>query len=182
MTLSSYNYDQYDKAFEAVKAECPWLKPTDFHMNIAHESAHYYDNVGNIEFEKNTDKIIEQINKYRSSRGFPFGPVDILEKRYLKYVEKYVRSGVTPMRCHALSSSCFVDPSGVVYPCGMYDSPIANLRDHNFDLHKIWNLPQTIELQKEIWKYQCPQCWTPCEAYQSILGNLLGLRNRNTLI
>jgi MoaA/NifB/PqqE/SkfB family radical SAM enzyme len=44
MTLSSFNATEYDKAFAAVRKECPWLKPKDFHFNIAHESGHYYDN------------------------------------------------------------------------------------------------------------------------------------------
>ena len=30
-----------------------------------------------------------------------------------------------------------------------------------------------MQTQKEIWDYDCPQCWTPCEAYQSIMGNFL---------
>jgi radical SAM protein with 4Fe4S-binding SPASM domain len=80
------------------------------------------------------------------------------------------------MRCHALHSSCFVDSWGQVYPCGMFDARIAGLREHDFDLERIWNLPQTQQLQNEIWEYQCPQCWTPCEANQSLLGNLFGQR------
>jgi hypothetical protein len=31
-------------------------------------------------------------------------------------------------------------------------------------------------VQQEIWQGQCPQCWTACEAYQSILGNVLAGR------
>ena len=61
----------------------------------------------------------------------------------------------------------------------MYDAKIASLRDHDYDLRAIWNLPRTLELQKEIWDYKCPQCWTPCEAYQSILGNLVGIQNNS---
>ena len=34
--------------------------------------------------------------------------------------------------------------------------------------------------RREIWRGECPQCWTACEAYQSILGNL-GLRTRCVL-
>jgi hypothetical protein len=43
-------------------------------------------------------------------------------------------------------------------------------------LDPIWNAAETAELQGEIWKGQCPQCWTACEAYQSILGNVLAGR------
>jgi hypothetical protein len=43
-------------------------------------------------------------------------------------------------------------------------------------LDPIWNAAGTVQLQGEIWKGQCPQCWTACEAYQSILGNVLAGR------
>jgi radical SAM protein with 4Fe4S-binding SPASM domain len=177
MTLSSLNVHDYDKAFAAAKAECPWLTPTDFHMNIAHESAHYYGNQDLDVRITDTEEIISEVKRYKKLRGIPFTPTGIIEHRYLTNAEKYLRTGNTPVRCHALHSSCFVDSWGWVYPCGMFDAKIANLRDHEFDLAEIWNLKNAKQLQSEIWDYQCPQCWTPCEANQSLMGNLLGQRN-----
>jgi MoaA/NifB/PqqE/SkfB family radical SAM enzyme len=177
MTLSSLNADQYDNAFQAAKQECPWLTPKDFHINIAHESAHYYGNAGTVQIQDKR-RILQEVEKYRELRGASFSPINWIERRYLQYASRYLRTGTTPMRCHALHSSCFIDSWGYVYPCGMYDRKIASLRDYDFDLEAIWNLPATAELQKEIWNYQCPQCWTPCEANQSLLGNLFGLRDR----
>ena len=77
------------------------------------------------------------------------------------------------MRC---ASSCFIDPWGVVYPCITYSRPIGRLRETGMRLDPIWNAPRPRELQREIWEGQCPQCWTACEAYQSILGNVLAGR------
>ncbi len=176
MTISKYNAGEYEKAFEAVRDVYPRLTPRDFHMNVMHESTHYYGNDG--EGVGDTTKVIEEVSRYSSLRGTTLNPINYIERRYLKYVERYLRTGRTPMRCHALSSSCFIDPTGMVYPCSMYDAPIVGLREHNYDLGRIWNLERTRELQREIWGYKCPQCWTPCEAYQSIFGNLLGLRDR----
>lgn len=180
MTLSALNADEYDRAFAAAKTECPWLEPKDFHMNIAHESAHYYRNTGSGITNHDTERVVQQVGRYRSLRGLPLRPLDMLEWRYLKHAEKYLRTGLTPMRCHALHSSCFIDSWGNVYPCGMYNAKIANIRDHGLDLQAVWNLLRTRQLQQEIWEYRCPQCWTPCEAYQSLLGNLYGLTNRRT--
>ena len=42
----------------------------------------------------------------------------------------------------------------------------------DYDLGRIWRDPETREVQREIWDYKCPQCWTPCEAYQTIAGNM----------
>jgi radical SAM protein with 4Fe4S-binding SPASM domain len=180
MTLSSLNVHEYDRAFAAVKAECPWLKPTDFHINIAHESSHYYGNQDLDVKIKDTEEVISEVRRYRKLRGLPVSPTGLIEYRYLKYAEQFLRTGETPMRCHALHSSCFVDSWGWVYPCGMFDAKIENLREHDFELEKIWNLEKAKQLQSEIWDYQCPQCWTPCEANQSLLGNLFGHRNTKT--
>jgi MoaA/NifB/PqqE/SkfB family radical SAM enzyme len=174
MTLSALNADQYDRAFAAAKAECPWLTPRDYHMNVVHSSSHYYGNDTSASLEVDKGILAQQLARYRLARGLPRGIVDYVERQYLRHAQQYLRTGVTPMRCHALRSSVFVDSWGDVYPCGMYDAKIASLRDHNFDLGRIWELPETLRLQQEIWDYKCPQCWTPCEANHTILGNLLG--------
>ena len=106
--------------------------------------------------------------------------MNYLERSYLKQVRRYLETERTPMRCHALRSSCFIDSWGNVFPCTIYDQKIGNLRESEFDLARIWNSERARTLQKEIWEYQCPQCWTPCEAYQSIVGNFLRLRQRRT--
>jgi radical SAM protein with 4Fe4S-binding SPASM domain len=77
------------------------------------------------------------------------------------------------MHCHALSASCFIDSWGNVFPCTIYNKKIGSLRDVDYDLNTLWHSEQAKQLQQEIWHDQCPQCWTPCEAYQSILGNAL---------
>ena len=181
MTLSSLNVGRYEVAFAAAKRECPWLTPRDYHMNVVHESTHYFGNDGLRDLrDERRQEILRDVTAYRESRGVPRSVVDFVERRYLANVAGYLASGTTPMRCHALRSSCFVDSWGNVYPCAMYDAKIANLRDHAFDLEAIWNLPRTRQLQEEIWDYRCPQCWTPCEAYQSIFGNLLGRHDTRT--
>jgi MoaA/NifB/PqqE/SkfB family radical SAM enzyme len=177
MTLSRHNADQYDNAFAAAKAECPWLTPRDFHMNVAHESGHYYGNDDLNVRDDATETMIEQVNQYRDHRGFSFSPTNWLERRYLKRVERYLRQSKTPVRCHALRSSCFIDPWGQLYPCGMYDAKLGSLRDHEYRLEALWNRQETRDMQERIWNYDCPQCWTPCEAYQSLLGNVFGTRD-----
>jgi hypothetical protein len=64
----------------------------------------------------------------------------------------------------------------VVYPCITYSNPMGRLRDTGMRLAPIWEAADTRRTQREIWEGQCPQCWTACEAYQSILGNVLAGR------
>jgi len=175
MTLSTYNADQFERTFAAAQRECPWLTYEDFHVNIYHTS-YYYGNEDLKLSPQQYEQLIGEVNRYRARRPLQLHPISYLEHSYLKRVERYIRSGRTPIRCHALRSSCFLDPSGNVYPCGMYDRLLGNLRDHAYDLRPIWQLPETQKVQQEIWQAQCPQCWTPCEAYQSIMGNFLQFR------
>jgi MoaA/NifB/PqqE/SkfB family radical SAM enzyme len=173
MTLSGHNADQIELAFRAAQKECAWLTYDDFHVNIAHVSGHYYGNEGqdpNRGFQK---VMIEELGQYLGHRRARLDPMTYLEKKYLTRIPYYLQTGRTPIRCQALRSSCFIDPWGNIYPCGMYDHVLGNLKENNYDLSRIWNSGQGRRLQREIWKYQCPQCWTPCEAYQTILGALL---------
>jgi len=77
--------------------------------------------------------------------------------------------------CKALSVSCFIDPYGTIYPCTIFNKKLGNLRQANYNLKKIWNSKKSAEVRKLIKENKCPGCWTPCEAYQTILGNLINL-------
>ncbi len=174
MTLSGENVDHFPAAFAAAKREIPDLEYRDFHVNIVHESEHYLHNP-DLKLRQGVDPaaLARATEEYAQLRGFGLSPVNYLERAYLKRVRKYLETGRTPMRCHALRSSCFIDSWGNVYPCTVYDRKVGNLRESDYDLARIWMSDETAELQKEIWDYKCPQCWTPCEAYQSIMGNFL---------
>jgi MoaA/NifB/PqqE/SkfB family radical SAM enzyme len=174
MTLSAANVDHYPVAFAAARREVPDLRHDEFHCNIVHESPHYLGNT-DLGLKRTVDrgKLAAAIERYAHLRGIPRGPVGYLERTYLKNVRRFLETGRTPMRCHALSASCFVDSWGNVFPCTIYDRKIGSLRDVDYDLHRLWTTAEADTLQREIWDYDCPQCWTPCEAYQSIMGNFV---------
>jgi radical SAM protein with 4Fe4S-binding SPASM domain len=173
MTLSAMNVTHFPEAFAAAKREVPDLEVRDFHVNIVNEG-HYLHNA-DLALKRRVDPetLARETEAYALLRGFGIGPVDYLERTYLSHVRRYLETGRTPMRCHAMRSSCFVDSWGNVYPCTIYDRKIGSLRDVDYDLARIWQSDEAAKLQQEIWDYDCPQCWTPCEAYQSIMGNVL---------
>ncbi|MBK7975056.1 MAG: radical SAM protein [Deltaproteobacteria bacterium] len=176
-TLSRHNAGQLERCFDAARAELPELTWDDFHVNVAHRSEHYYGNhesdlVGDADAAIRADLVL-----FRSHRRPPFHPVAFLEHEYLRRLGRFLDGGRTPVRCHALRSSCFLDPFGEVYPCSLYSRPIGNVRDAGYDLRAIWDRAETRRLQRAIWDGDCPHCWTPCEAYQSILGSLLNPAN-----
>ena len=176
MTLSSYNAGQFQQTFEACAREIPDLSIDDVHLNIAQLSEHYYGNEGGATFVLDQATARAELRGYRDRRGRPRSLPQLLEDTYLKYLDEFLQTRQTPMPCHSLRASCFVDPWGVVYPCISYSRPIGRLRETGMRLDPIWNAAETAQLQREIWSGDCPQCWTACEAYQSILANVLAGR------
>jgi radical SAM protein with 4Fe4S-binding SPASM domain len=139
-----------------------------------HESPHYLGNTDlDLGAKVDREKLAAAIEEYAHLRGRPHSPVGYLEHAYLSKVRRYLETGRTPMRCHALSASCFVDSWGNVFPCTIYDRKVGSLREVDYDLARLWNTPEADQLEREIFDYHCPQCWTPCEAYQSIMGNFV---------
>lgn len=180
MTLSTHNLGQFDRTFAACARECPGLGVDDIHLNVAQRSSHYYANTDLAAVDPDPMSARAEIKKYRNLRGHARTPQQFLENTYLRHLDRYLETGRTPMPCHALRASCFIDPWGVVYPCITYSRPIGRLRETGMRLDPIWNDAKTARVQQEIWNGQCPQCWTACEAYQSILGNALSFRRAPT--
>lgn len=180
VTLSTHNAGQFERTFAACAHACPGLTVDDVHLNIAQRSSHYYGNAEGEAFAPDAMAARVEMKAYRELRGAPRSPRQVLENAYLKHLDRFLATGRTPMPCHALRASCFIDPWGVVYPCITYSRPVGRLRDTGMRLEPIWNAPGTQRLQHEIWNGGCPQCWTACEAYQSILGNALAFRRTST--
>jgi radical SAM protein with 4Fe4S-binding SPASM domain len=178
VTLSAYNAGRFAETFAACARHCPGLTIDDVHLNVAQVSGHYYGNDGLNGMAPTREQVQRELAEYRRLRGRPRKAKHLLERAFLSYLDDYVKTGRTPMPCHALRASCFVDPWGVVYPCISYSKPLGRLRETGMRLEPIWNAAETIQVQQEIWQGQCPQCWTACEAYQSILGNVLAGRLR----
>lgn len=173
MTLSARNAGAVERTFDACAAACPGLSRRDLHVNAMQLSDHFYGNLDAAALRPRQDDVLAAVREARRVRGLPISPSAWLETRYLKHLERFLGTGRTPMRCHALRSSAFVDPWGVVFPCLTYSRPLGSLRDTGMALVPIWESAGVRRVQQEIWDGRCPQCWTACDAYPSILGNAL---------
>ena len=176
-TLSKLNLGKFNETVLAVQRRFPQVKYEDFHMNIAHTSDHYYNNSNfNIGVDTKKEEFISEVEAFRVKKKKLFNPINNLENKYLTHAKKFISTGITPIDCKSLSSSVFIDPYGNVFPCSIWDKKIGNIRDFNYDLVALLRNNIVKELLGQIQEKKCPNCWTPCEAYQSILGNLLKLK------
>ena len=170
MTLSGKNYNLIEETYQSLKKEIPDFKRSDLHFNIAHHSS-FYDNL-----EVNlglTTKISQKLKEFLRKKEKKLSGIWFLESRYQKLIPKYLKTHASPLPCQALSASVFIDPEGNIYPCTMWNKKIGSLTDFGFDLKEVWQQARVMNLREKIKERQCLGCWTPCEAYQAILGNLI---------
>lgn len=169
-TLSPLNHESFSDFYATLKTEIPDLTPHDIHLNFFHQSSHYYHLEGEKTLAPSSVATIENVEKLRNR--FSLNPVDFLESEYLRLAKQWLKTGKTPVPCHAVRTSCFVDSWGNVFPCTIYDKKLGSLRENDYDLNRILNSPLADEARSDAEKLHCPNCWTPCEAYQMILSNL----------
>lgn len=171
MTLYARNAHLIDDTIAAVRQTVPAFERSDLHLNIGHESAHYFDNVGRL--SGGEGDIVAALEAHRGALGGSWYPVRFLEDRYQALVDRYYRTRKSPLPCTALASSCFIDPYWNLFPCSIWDRSIGNLREGGFDLGALWHAAETRALRQDVVNEQCPHCWTPCEAHPTILANLV---------
>ncbi|NTV23314.1 MAG: radical SAM protein [Nanoarchaeota archaeon] len=173
MTLSKYNISSIGQTLAEVKKEIPVFDERSLHINIAHSSEVYYENRDDYkDFSISAEDYKAYVIPFIRRRALSFSPVQMLEQKYQGKIIKYLESKKVPMTCRSLDVSCFIDSKGIVYPCGFFNHPVGSLREHDFDLIHILRSKKSMDLIQEIRKKKCPNCWTPCEAYQTILGGV----------
>jgi MoaA/NifB/PqqE/SkfB family radical SAM enzyme len=169
-TLSPFNVNHFENFIEELKDYIPNLKYSNIHLNIYHYSENLYSNKPLCVDKKKITNLIEDFVK---KKGFSFlNPISLLEYTYMKNIKNYLSNNRSPFKCKSGRISCFIEPTGNVYPCTGYNVVLGNLRKNDLDLSKILSNEKSILLSKKIRNGKCPHCWTPCEAYQNILSNL----------
>lgn len=171
MTLLAKNAARVDDTMDAIRAVIPDFGRRELHLNIGHESGHYYDNLG---YRQPTHhgEVLRAVEDHRRQTGSALQPVAFLENRYQGLIAKYYETGRSPLPCTALSSSCFIDAYWNLFACSIWTEKVGNLRDARFDLGALWDSDRRRGLREEVVAERCSHCWTPCEAYPTILGNL----------
>ncbi len=177
-TLSGENAQAADRIFIEARKVIPGLSRDEIHWNFAQESAHYYANTGDVDGGDVNARYVQ----LRSLAGdglsggqdwaSRWNPLSLVDRRYRDHLGAFIQTGRSPMPCQALRSTAFLGPTGMLYPCITWDRPLGNLRDHDYDLKRLWKSPAVDGVAREVHAGDCPQCWTPCEAVPALLGSL----------
>lgn len=171
-TIQEANIGLFDETLSEAAAALGAISANDFHVNVAHHSGHFYANAPlEKELAGRLWAELEAISLLRDHGKLD--PVAMLEHRYQGLGRRYLEAPAkSPLQCQALAASLFMSPSGRVYPCTIFDSPVGDIRRFDYDISALWATRPRGRMRAEIKAGRCPGCWTPCEAYQSILGSL----------
>lgn len=181
LTLYPQNVELIEETYQAAKRIYAPLKRSDMHLNVPHQSEHYY---GNSQVKINTSDyasvLTAAIRKFRNKTGISgiLSGVNLMEHLYQKKIPEYFSNKKSPLVCQALQSSVYISEKGMVYPCTIWNKPLGNMSDYGHDLSAIAKSETYQKARQEILRKHCPNCWTPCEAFTSILGSIpQALRN-----
>lgn len=169
-TISPSNLHSFEETYMSLKEVYPKLKFDDITVNIFQKSSFYYENQ-NLQSIDN-DKLINEINKILKMDKDNGSINNFLRRVYLKLYLKYINTNKCPLKCQALSSTCFLDPYGNLFPCSVYNKRLFDIKDASRDFVNTWNTDYAKRLSYECSNYMCPSCWSPCDAYSAIIGSL----------
>ena len=182
MTLFATNHSKIRETIEELRGRIPGFDLSQFHVNLAHRSGHYYSNT--IISRTVIPEMRQSLEDYRALRRAEHQrrswksrlrsyPIEWIEDRFHSLAQHYLTTHQTPLDCAALMASCFLDEKGVLYPCSIWGEPVGSIRDVDYDLKKLLASDRAHELRQKIRAKQCAHCWTPCEAYQTIAAQVL---------
>ena len=173
MTLVPANVDAVDATVAALRAEIRGFRYGDLHVNFAHTSAHYFDNAGMTRTP--AAALSGALERLVRSKGRPTDPVALIERLYLELVPEHLATGNSPLPCRSAELSAYIAPDGTTYACTIDPRPIGALADHDYDLTALWRTQRRRELAADAYAGRCVGCWTPCEAYQTLLASPVAL-------
>lgn len=161
-TLSPLNAGQLRRLIDDLNSHglSPHCTLTIFHVGGLYHNLNSSIKLDKLDMEAAL-RDIAACRKYGSTDGFP---MDVVRNIYLHYSKHFLAYGRAPMSCVALRDSLFIDPYGNIHPCIILGEKVTHYRDLTKDF---------IERgMKSYWKNRyrdCKRCWTPCEAYPSII-------------
>jgi Fe-coproporphyrin III synthase len=168
-TVGPANRDALDDLGVALRRELPGFEDRHWHWNLYQVSALFFGNAPLPGADRAAD--LRLVARHLRRRWPPRSPVDLMELGFLINLRVWLAGEPLGMACQALHSACFVAADGTLYPCHVWDRPIADLRARGFALAALWAEAPTRAARRGAVNLDCGGCFTPCEAYPTLVGS-----------
>ena len=163
VTVSKYNLKELNAIIDSFNR-----KRIPFTLTFAQESE-FYENIDKKVMLSQNDRIA-LANILRKIKIPMYKKQDLIKRMFKKLAIRSFENPGQPIPCYSSWASVRIDPYGNVYPCIILNDIIGNLKENDLDLKKTLMNSNIKAIQKRIKNNGC-SCWTPCEAYQTILQN-----------
>jgi MoaA/NifB/PqqE/SkfB family radical SAM enzyme len=100
-------------------------------------------------------------------------PEDLVTRRYLASLPGFLRSGRAPLPCAAGYASLSITPEGEVRRCDSLDEALGRAQDFDFDLPLLLGSDRARRAFAA--RPDCRACWTPCQAYPTLMCHPLSM-------
>ncbi len=175
-TMTRFNQGQLEKTYDEVKRLVPEITHNTFHINVGALSDIYYSNSSTGEsILADRTVLSREIAGFISKREKTVRDVALIERAFLRNLVKYVQTGEMPMKGRSLDASLFMDSYGNIYPSIMWGRKIGGIRESGYSLEPLWHNKEAKTVRALIKEGKEPKCWTACEAYQTLVGNVKSL-------
>ncbi len=166
-TVGPDNRAALDELREALCWEIGAFRDRRWHWNLVQHSAHFFGN----EAGEAAAEDVALVREHLRRRLPPRSPVDLMEAAFLAHKQAVVAGESLGLPCHALHGGAFIAADGTLYPCHVYDRPLADLRGCGFDVAGVWGSDEVRAAREDVLSLACGGCFTPCEAYPTLAGS-----------
>lgn len=168
-TVTGENLDGIRALADQLPSLLPGFDLRRWHVNLQERSKHFFGNETLAPLAR--DQALAAVQFIEAQRGAPLDGFALAEWLFLRNLRRHIISGRTPVPCQAGRATVHMAADGTVYPCHILDTPLGNLRDEDFDLPRL--LASAPARRVIAGLRGCTLCWTPCEAYHSLLASPL---------
>ena len=171
-TVGPDNVDALGELESALAADVRAWSPGLWHWNLGQVSSHFFGN-GPEHVALPKERAAALVRGQLRRRWPPKGPVDLMELGFLALLPGFVEGRGAGLTCPSLHSTCFVSADARLYPCHVWDRPVVDLRELDFDVAAAWSSPAVREARAGVKRLDCGDCFTPCEAYPRLAASPL---------
>ncbi len=169
-TVGPDNRDALERTRESLRRDLPGFDDRHWHLNLCQISSHFY---GNDDLAPRLDGRGDRafVRRQLRRRLPPRGAMEVMEVAFLAQLHAHLGGRAVTAPCAALDTTCFVSADGRLYPCHLYDRPLADLREVGMDVRAVWHHPDVASARRDVGRLGCGGCFTPCEAYPRVVGS-----------
>lgn len=157
--VSIYNIDHLETVYNFVRGLNP--QPDSHIFEVAEERVEL-DTVGSgitptyTAFTQAVTPLKEAIKRDYLKRRDPLARItQSFRLEYYELVERILKERRQIIPCYAGVASCQISPYGEVWACCMRAQSLGNLRDTNYDFHKLWRSEKAREIRASIKNGEC---------------------------